>query len=152
MYWIIRRLWVESILHLYMPRLTLKFWGYIEPRLVNIYSFKRKSDWIGGGGVGGDGGGGALVSDETQNLLLSAELLKWIYLGEDIKKKKNWLIHRVVLWPLLNLIAMWNKTRRRENRDVDLSKYIQFSRVADFKSLYIWTNFTLLPSIFQSQR
>ena len=35
----------------------------------------------------GTGEVGALVGDETQNLLLSAELLKWIYLRKDIKKK-----------------------------------------------------------------
>ena len=32
----------------------------------------------------GTGEGGALVGEETQNLLLSAELLKWIYLRKDI--------------------------------------------------------------------
>lgn len=32
-------------------------------------------------------GGGALVGDERQNLLLSAELLKWVYLRKDILKK-----------------------------------------------------------------
>lgn len=56
--------------------------------MVNIYSFKSKSGWIGGGGVGGDGDGGALVGDEIQNLLLSAELLKWIYLRKDFFWKK----------------------------------------------------------------
>ena len=77
-----------------------------------------------GTGEGRGGGGGALVGDETENSLLSAELPKWIYLHKDIFKKK--LLHLVVLWPLLNLLAMVNKTRRRVNRDVDLSKYIQF--------------------------
>ena len=35
-------------------------------------------------GTGEGRGGGALVGDETENLLLSAELLKWIYLHKDI--------------------------------------------------------------------
>lgn len=38
-------------------------------------------------GTGEGGDGGALVGDETENLLLSAELLKWIYLHKDIYKQ-----------------------------------------------------------------
>ena len=43
-------------------------------------------------------GGGALVGDETKNLLLSAELLKWIYLGEDIKWVINLFIRIKYMW------------------------------------------------------